>query len=234
MEGIWGVHEDSDPIGIWHRFMKHLQYFWHQFEVLTRSAGYVRPRVRETCRQTLPDRIGHRQHHDRSAIRCALRRSRRSGADRDDRVEVHPRKLPRENAKPVSIEMPVAAFDDEVLTLHVTVVAQRGDKPAILRRVERLKPGGQDADANGLRRLLAKDGTGTENQYGESSQKEGTRSLAIIHSGPPVHLITATGGRCIGSRPAPPGRRLATMAKRGRAADEVAPSHVDRGVSLPL
>src|SRR6202047_4380776 len=68
-------------------------------------------------------------------------------------------------------------------------------KPAILRRVERLKAGGQDADANGLRRLLAKDGTGTENQYGESSQKEGTRrSLAITHSGPPVHLVTA-GGR---------------------------------------
>src|SRR5260221_3454955 len=206
--------------------MKHLQYFWHQLEVLTRSAGYVRPRVRETCRQTLPDRIGHRQHHDRSAVRCALHRSRRSGADRDDRVEVHPRKLLRKNAKPVSIEMPVAAFDDEVLALHVTVVAQRGDKPAILRRVEWLKPGGQDADANGLRRLLTKDGTGTENQYGESSQKEGTRgSLAITHSGPPVHLITATGGRCIGSRPAPPGRRLTTMARRRRAAEQLDELH---------
>src|SRR6266446_6527710 len=172
--------------------MKHLQYFGHQLEVLTRSAGYVRPWVRETCRQTLPDRIGHRQHHDRSAVRCALRRSRRSGTDRDDRVEVQPRELLRENAKPVSIEMPVAAFDDEVLALHVTAVAQRGDKPAILRRVERLKAGGQDADANGLRRLLAKGGSGTENQYGESSQKQGTRgSPAITHSGPPVHLPSA-------------------------------------------
>src|ERR1700738_1201805 len=214
MEGIWGVHEDSDPIGIWHRFMKHLQYFWHQFEVLTRSAGYVRPRRRETCRQTLPDRIGHRQHHDRSAIRCAHRRSRRSGADRDDRVEVHPRKLLRQNAKPVSIEMPVAAFDDEVLTLHVTVVAQRGDKPAILRRVERLKAGGQDADANGLRRLLAKDGTGTENQYGESSQKEGTRgSLAITHSGPPVHLITASGRSAVHDGQARPRRTVGTPSR---------------------
>src|SRR5258708_21961013 len=100
--------------------------------------------------------------------------------------------------------MPVAALDDEVLALHVTVVAQRCDKPSMLRRVERLEAGGQDADANGLRRLLAKGGTATENQYGESSQKEGTRgSLAITHSRPPVHLITATGGRCI-SRPAPP------------------------------
>src|SRR5437660_9970956 len=57
MDGIWGVHEDRDPVGIWHRFMKHLQYFWHQFEVLTRSAGYVRPRVREYPAVLLPNRL---------------------------------------------------------------------------------------------------------------------------------------------------------------------------------
>src|SRR5262245_23696399 len=174
MEGVWGVHQDGDPTGLRHRFMKHLQYFRHQIEVLTRSAGYVRPRARETCCQTLPDRIGHRQHHDRSAVRRALRGSRRSGADRDDRVEVHPHKLLCENAIPLRIEMPVAAFDDEVLALDVTVVAKARNKSAKLRRVERLEPGHQDADANGLRRLLAKGGTGTENQYGEKSQKDGT------------------------------------------------------------
>jgi hypothetical protein len=89
--------------------------------------------------------------------------------------------------------MPVAAFDDEVLALDVTVVAQPGDKPPILRCVRRLKAGGQDADANGLRRLLAKGRTGTENQYGEKSQKDGTpNALAITHSRAPVHSIAAS------------------------------------------
>src|SRR5262245_5998227 len=150
MEGVWGVHEDGDPTGLRHRFMKQLQHFRHQIEVLTRSAGYVRPRARETRCQTLPDRIGYTQHHDRSAVRCALRGSRRSGADGDDRVEVHSCKLMRENAILLSIEMPVAAFDDEVLALDVTVVAQPGNKSAILRPVERLEAGHQNADTNGL------------------------------------------------------------------------------------
>jgi hypothetical protein len=70
--------------------------------------------------------------------------------------------------------MSVAAFDDEVLALDVTVVAQPGNKSAISRRVERLEAGHQNADAKGLRRLLAKGQTGTENQYGEKSQKDGT------------------------------------------------------------
>jgi hypothetical protein len=40
--------------------------------------------------------------------------------------------------------------------------------------------------------LLAKGGTGTENQDGESSQKDGTRgSLAITDSRPPVRSICA-------------------------------------------
>ena len=174
MEWVWGIHEDGDPTGFRHRFMKQLQYFRHQIEVLTRSAGYIRPRARETCCQTLTDRIGHTQHHDRSAVRCALRGSRRSGADRNDRVEVHSRKLVRENAKLLSIEMPVATFDDEVLALDVTVVAQPGNESAIMPRIERLEAGHQNADANGLWRLLAKGETGAENQYGEKSQKDGT------------------------------------------------------------
>src|SRR5260221_8325584 len=105
MEGVWGVHEDADPTGLRHGFMKQLQHFRHQIEVLTRSAGYVRPRARKTRCQTLPDRIRHTQHHDRSAVRCALRGSRRSGADPDDPVEVHSRKLMREDAKLLSIAM---------------------------------------------------------------------------------------------------------------------------------
>ena len=68
-----------------------------------------------------------------------------------------------------------------------------GDKPAILRPVERLEAGGQDADANGFRRLLAEGGTCTENQYGESSEKDDTRGfLASTHSTPPVHSITGS------------------------------------------
>jgi len=47
-------------------------------------------------------------------------------------VEIHSLKLVRENAKPLSIEMPVAAFDDEVLALDVTVVAQPGNKWQVL------------------------------------------------------------------------------------------------------
>jgi hypothetical protein len=58
--------------------------------------------------------------------------------------------------------MPVAAFDDEVLALDVTVVAQPGNKSAIMRSVERLEAGHQNADANGFRRLLAKGETGTK------------------------------------------------------------------------
>src|SRR6185436_20896048 len=96
-----------------------------------REPGDVGARPGKARDEALADRVGDRRHDDRRRA-CRLLRSPRGGCARGNHgVELHVRELARINGRSLTDAFAVAALDDEVLALDITLRTQAFEQPLL-------------------------------------------------------------------------------------------------------